>query len=56
MYFNDKKDEKTQEWFESQDQEVDFNEINKANIISRYTKAVIIKYKTSQQQISTQLK
>ena len=43
MYFNDKNDEKIQERFESQDQEVDFNEINKANIISRYTKAKITK-------------
>ncbi len=40
MNFNDK-EEKVQEWFESTDPEIDYNELNKANIISRYTKTVV---------------
>ncbi len=33
---------KKQDWYESVDSDVDYNEMNKSNLISRYTNTVIM--------------
>jgi len=36
------KSEATPEWYEGNDPEIDFNELNKTSMITRYTNTVII--------------